>query len=508
MALISLKSLGVTMSAPLFSNLDLIIGAGDRLGIVAANGRGKSTLLKCLAGAFEPTAGDIARSRGLRVGHVGQSVPDALLGRSFHDVVADALPREQRESELWRVDVVLDSLDVPEEMRGRPMRALSGGWQRLALIARVLVTDPDVLLLDEPTNHLDLARISQLETWLNTLLRDVPVIIASHDRAFLDATTNRTLFLRPEESAVFALPYSRARQALDELDASTARKFERDMKIAQQLRKQAAKLNNIGINSGSDLLTVKTKQLKERAEKLEDAAIQAHRERSAGAIKLANRGTHAKVLITLEDAAVETPDGMLLFRTGKRHICQGDRIVLLGRNGVGKTRFIAMIRDAVAEPASVANVKVTPSTVLGYSDQALSGIDGDDTPLAMVSRRFELGEQRVRSLLAGVGVAIEMQERKIGALSGGQRSRLMMLVLRLIHPNFCLLDEPTNHLDIDGQEALEDELLKHQASCLLASHDRSFIRAVGNRFWLIDKRRLTEVDDPEAFFRSVAEMPS
>ncbi|RUU11993.1 ABC-F family ATP-binding cassette domain-containing protein [Mesorhizobium sp. USDA-HM6] len=505
MALISLKSLGVTMSAPLFSNLDLTIGAGDRLGIVAANGRGKSTLLKCLAGEFEATAGDITRSRGLRVGHVEQSVPDTLLDRGFHQVVADALPPEQRDSELWRVDVVLDSLEVPEDMRGKPMRALSGGWQRLALIARVWVTEPDVLLLDEPTNHLDLAKISLLETWLNTLPREVPVIIASHDRAFLDAVTNRTLFLRPEESPVFSLPYSRARQALDEANASTARKFERDMKIAQQLRRQAAKLNNIGINSGSDLLTVKTKQLKERAETLEDAALPAHRERSAGAIRLANRGTHAKVLITLDDATVETPDGTLLFRTGKRHICQDDRIVLLGRNGVGKSRFISMIRAAIADHGTVENIKVTPSTVPGYSDQALSGIGGEDTPLAMVSRRFEVGEQRARSLLAGAGVAIEMQEKKIGALSGGQRSRLMMLVLRLINPNFYLLDEPTNHLDIDGQEALEGELLKHQASCLLASHDRSFIRAIGNRFWLIEKRRLTEVDSPQEFFRSVAE---
>ncbi|PBB99390.1 ABC-F family ATP-binding cassette domain-containing protein [Mesorhizobium sp. WSM3862] len=504
MALISLKSLGVTMSAPLFSNLDLIIGAGDRLGIVAANGRGKTTLLRCLAGELDATSGDITRTRGLRVGHVEQSVPGAQLDRSFHQVVADALPPEQLGSELWRVDVVLDSLDVPEDMRDRPMRALSGGWQRLALIARVWVTDPDVLLLDEPTNHLDLAKIGQLETWLNALPREVPVIIASHDRAFLDATTNRTLFLRPEESPVFSLPYSRARRALDEVDASTARRFERDMKVAQQLRRQAAKLNNIGINSGSDLLTVKTKQLRERAERLEDAAVAAHRERSAGAIRLANRGTHAKVLITLDDPAVETPGGTLLFRTGKRHICQGDRIVLLGRNGVGKSRFIAMIRAAIAEPGSEESVKVTPSTVLGYSDQALSGIGADATPLAMVSRRFEIGEQRARSLLAGAGVAIEMQEKRIAALSGGQRSRLMLLVLQLLNPNFYLLDEPTNHLDIDGQEALEDELLKHQASCLLASHDRSFIRAIGNRFWLIEKRRLTEVDSPEGFFRSVA----
>lgn len=149
MALISLKSLGVTMSAPLFSNLDLTIGAGDRLGIVAANGRGKSTLLKCLTGEMEPTSGDITRSRGLRVGHVEQAVSAALAEHSFQRVVADALPAEQAENEQWRVDVVLDSLDVPQPMRERSMRALSGGWQRLALIARVWITDPDVLLLDD-----------------------------------------------------------------------------------------------------------------------------------------------------------------------------------------------------------------------------------------------------------------------------------------------------------------------------------------------------------------------
>lgn len=225
---------------------------------------------------------------------------------------------------------------MPEVLRRRAVSELSGGWQRLALLARVWVTDPDALLLDEPTNHLDLAKIARLEAWLNALPRDVPVLVASHDRAFLDATTNRTLFLRPEQSPIFALAYSRSRAALDEVDASEERRYQRDMKVAQQLRRQAAKLNNIGINSGSDLLTVKTKQLKQRAERLEDAAKPAHQERSAGAIRLANRGTHAKILVTLDDVQVETPDGIPLFRTGKRWICQGDRIVLLGENGAGK----------------------------------------------------------------------------------------------------------------------------------------------------------------------------
>ncbi|WP_439500377.1 ABC-F family ATP-binding cassette domain-containing protein [Aminobacter ciceronei] len=505
MALINLRSLGVTLGAPLFSNLNLSVEPGDRLGIVAANGRGKSTLLRAITGAFEPTSGDITRSRGLRVGHVEQDVPASLIDMAFHDAVLAALPADQAESESWRVDIVLDDLDVPEEMRQRPLSKLSGGWQRLALLARVWVTEPDMLLLDEPTNHLDLARIAQLEGWLNALPRDVPVVICSHDRAFLDAVTNRTLFLRPENSQVFSLPYTRARDALDEIDASEARRFEKDMKTAQQLRRQAAKLNNIGINSGSDLLVVKTKQLKERAERLEDAARPTHQERSAGAIRLANRGTHAKVLVTFDDAPVTTPDGTLLFRTGKLWLRQGDRVVLLGRNGTGKTRLVNMVRQAIGAPEDARDVvKATPSLVLGYGDQGLSDLRDQDAPLSMLTRRFELGEQRARTLLAGAGLTVEMQGNPIGRLSGGQKARLGMLVLRLTNPNFYLLDEPTNHLDIDGQEALEDELLKHEASCLLVSHDRSFVRAVGNRFWLIEKKRLVEVESPEGFFADVA----
>ncbi|WP_312367698.1 ABC-F family ATP-binding cassette domain-containing protein [Ensifer sp.] len=506
MALINIRNLGVTLSTSLFSNLNLSIAAGDRLGIVAANGRGKSTLLRSVGGSFEPTVGEITRSRGLTVGHVEQNVPTALLPLSFHEAVLSALSSEQADSESWRVDIVLDDLAVPDALRQRPVAELSGGWQRLALIARVWVTDPDALLLDEPTNHLDLAKIGRLESWLNALPRDVPVLIASHDRAFLDATTNRTLFLRPDQSPVFALPYSRARDAVDELDASEERRYQRDMKVAQQLRRQAAKLNNIGINSGSDLLTVKTKQLRQRADRLEDAAKPAHQERSAGAIRLANRGTHAKILVTLDDVQVETPDGIPLFRTGKRWICQGDRIVLLGENGAGKTRLVNLIRTAIEDPARAPEtLKATPSLVLGYSDQALSGLSDKESPLAALSRRFSLSDPKVRSLLAGAGVGIDMQDKPVGRLSGGQKARLAMLVLRLREPNFYLLDEPTNHLDIEGQEALEDELMKNEVSCLLVSHDRSFVRNVGDRFWLIEKRKLVEVEDPEDFFAAAAQ---
>src|SRR5467141_3048303 len=477
MTLINIRNLGVTLNAPLFSQLNLVVNAGDRIGLVAANGRGKSTLLRCVAGIMEASNGEITRSRGLTVGYVEQYVPPVLLDTPFYAAVLETLPIEQQESESWRVDVALESLEVPEA---------------------------DVLLLDEPTNHLDLARIGQLEEWLNSLPRDMPVVISSHDRAFLDATTNRTVFLRPEKSQVFSLPYTRARAALSEADASDERSYQRDLKAAQQLRRHAAKLNNIGINSGSDLLLVKTKQLRQRAEKLEDAARPAHLERSAGTIKLANRGTHAKVLITLDDATVESPDGRLLFKAGKQFICKGDRIVLLGPNGAGKTRLVAMLRKAIENPEAVhAGIKATQSLVLGYCDQALADLADADTPMHTIIRRFDVGDQRARALLASSGLSIEMQSRQIGQLSGGQKARLGMLLLRLAEPNFYLLDEPTNHLDIEGQEALEDELMGHQASCLLVSHDRNFVRTVGNRFWLIERKKLVELEGPEGFFASV-----
>ena len=504
MTRITIRNLGVSLGAPLFSQLNLVVNAGDRIGLVAANGRGKTTLLRCMAGAMEASEGDITRARGLTVGYVEQYVPEALMDRPMHAAVLETLSTDQQQSESWRVDVALEQLEVPEALREMPLKQLSGGWQRFAMLARVLMTEADVLLLDEPTNHLDLARIGQLENWLNALPREMPVVIASHDRAFLDATTNRTLFLRPERSQLFSLPYTPARAALDEFDASDERRFQRDMKTVRQLRQQAAKLNNLGINSGSDLLLSKTKQLKQRAERLEETAKPAHLERSAGTIRLANRDTHAKVLIRLNNAMIAAPDGRPLFRTGQQFICKGDRIALLGPNGAGKTRFVAALRLAIeTSEVAIAEIRATESLVLGYCDQVLADLVVSDTPMRMLTRRFEVGDQRARGLLAGAGLSIEMQGRPIGRLSGGQKARLGMLVLRLTQPNFYLLDEPTNHLDIEGQEALEDELMEQQASCLLVSHDRQFVRTVANRFWVIEGRKLIEVDGPEQFFASV-----
>jgi ATPase subunit of ABC transporter with duplicated ATPase domains len=386
---------------------------------------------------------------------------------------------------------------VPEALRDRALSALSGGWQRTAMLARAAVVEPDVLLLDEPTNHLDLARIGILQRWLAALPRDRAVILTSHDRAFLDAVATRTLFLRPEASRVFALPFSRARAALDEADAADARKAENDLAKADQLRRQAAKLKNIGINSGSDLLVVKTKQLTERAEKIEAAARPAHREMSAGAIRLSSAGAHGRALLALDDAEVTAPDGRVLLRTGRLWVSPGDRVVVLGGNGAGKTRLVEAVLAACKGAAGA--IRAAPSLSLGHADQLLSVLPAKATPFGLV-QALTSADATARSLMAGAGIAPDWQGRAVSALSGGQKARLMLLMLRLKRPNFYLLDEPTNHLDIEGQEALEAELAAQEAAALVVSHDRAFVRAVGTRFWLIAKGRLQEVDGPEDFF--------
>ncbi|GLQ57705.1 ABC-F family ATP-binding cassette domain-containing protein [Devosia nitrariae] len=503
MGSISLRHVGAVAGDSLFQDINLVLSDGDRLGLIAGNGGGKTTLLRAVAGLAAPSSGEIVLSRGLTIGYVEQDVPARVMQMRLWDAVADALPDEARHDEAWRIDVALDEFATPGEFRERMLAELSGGWQRLALIARVWVTQPDALLLDEPTNHLDLARILQLEAWINQAARSIPVVIASHDRRFLDATTNRTLFLRPGVSRLFALPFSQARQALAEADAADANRQEKDLKEAKRLRRNAGDLYNVGINSGSDLLLSKAKQLKSRAAAIEDAQKSLHKDRT-GDIRLANRDTHARVLATLDHVAVAVPDGRPLFRTGLIHVFKGDRIVVLGRNGTGKSQLMRLLALAMTGE-DIAGIRVTPSAVMGYADQAMSQLPNDETPHQFITRRFDVADQRARGLLAGAGFAIEKQARPIGQLSYGQRTRLGLLALRLTEPNFYLLDEPTNHVDIAGQEQLEAEILERDASGILVSHDRAFVEAVATRFMLIDKGRLTEVDWPDTFYRQMRE---
>lgn len=499
MTILQFQSISAIARDILFQNLDLTLNKGDCLGLVAGNGQGKTTLLRQIVGQLDPHQGQIITSRGTKIGYMPQELAADDLPLTVRDYVLSALPADQRDFEAWRVDVALNDLAVPYDYFDYQLAELSGGWRRLVMMARLLVGEPDILVLDEPTNHLDLEKIYLIERVLKAMQGKVVTVLTSHDRAFLDSVTNKTLFLRPGTCLSFDVSYSHARIALEELDQAARNKAERDMKEINRLRTNAAKLYNVGLNSGSDLLQTKAKQLKVRAAKIEDQIGALHKDRQ-GDVTLANRGSHAKVAMSFDHYQVATPDGRKLFSIEKLFHYQGDRIVVLAENGRGKTQLIKAVRRALSGQ-EVAGIWTTPSNVVAYADQNLDMLPDKQSPLSFVTEHFDVGDQRAKGLLANIGYIYEQQSQPIAQLSFGQRTRLVLLALRLTEPNFYLLDEPTNHLDIDGREQLERELVEREPSALVISHDRHFVRAVGTRFFEIDQRdRLIEVDCPEPFF--------
>ena len=287
---------------------------------------------------------------------------------------------------------------------------------------------------------------------------------------------------------------------LDAADAATEARFQRDRKEAERLRRSAGALKNIGINSRSDAAQKKSAQIAERAAALEDRLRPRHRERS-GAIQLDSSALHSKLLLRLEKLVVQTPQASRLFRVEKLELAARDRLVLLGANGAGKSRFLALLESALAGSLAP-GLWLSPALRPGYLDQEMARLPGAQTPLAWLADQMppeQRGDRRATSLLAGAGIAVAAQSRPIAALSPGQRSRLGLLGLRLTRPNFFLLDEPTNHLDIPGREALETEILAQEAACILVSHDRHFVRAIGTRFLRIEGGTLREVAMPPEY---------
>ena len=212
-----------------------------RTALVGENGAGKSTLLKCLLGALELNGGQVIRSRGLRTGSVPQDVSPGLDSRPVRDVLHESLARAGHDGEDWRVDVLADEIGVEPEILDRPFGTLSGGWQRLLLIAAAArLEEPDILVLDEPTNHLDLANINTLERWL-TVEFAVPMLIVSHDREFLNRVTERTLFLRSDGVHAFKTRFSQAREELLRRDAAAAARARLEDKEIRRLEQAAAR---------------------------------------------------------------------------------------------------------------------------------------------------------------------------------------------------------------------------------------------------------------------------
>jgi ATPase subunit of ABC transporter with duplicated ATPase domains len=227
-------------SGRVFENVSFLLDDA-RTALVGENGAGKSTLLKCLTGVLELNAGQVVRSRGLRIGQVRQDVPEGLAAHSVREVLGQSLVKVGQDGEDWRIDVLVDEIGIDPERLDQPLGTLSGGWQRLMLIAAAArLEEPDILILDEPTNHLDLANINTLERWLTDEF-SVPMLIVSHDREFLDRVTERTLFLRADGVHAFRTRFSIAREELLRRDATAAARARQEDREIKRLEQAAAR---------------------------------------------------------------------------------------------------------------------------------------------------------------------------------------------------------------------------------------------------------------------------
>jgi ATPase subunit of ABC transporter with duplicated ATPase domains len=469
--------------------------------LVGENGAGKTTLIKCLTGELELNAGKVLRSRGLRIGALAQEVPGGLDKLSVRQVLQRSLARAGAAGEDWRIDILLDEIGLDPAAAAGPFGALAGGWRRLVLIAAAArLEEPDILVLDEPTNHLDVANINTLERWLTEDI-DLPMLIVSHDREFLNHVTTRTLFLRSDGIHAFKAPFTLAREELIRRDLAAATRRRLEEKEIGRLEKVAARYHLWGVKNPA--FHKRQKATETRIQHIEAAKTQVWSARDRR-LELSDAEIEAKVAVRIEDLAVETPDGRRLLTIDRLAIAAGDRVAVLGANGAGKSTLLAALARAW-DPAQehydgTAAVRFNPACRLAWFDQAMTDLPLEASPLDYLLDAQGVARSDANKLLAQAGFAFARIRDPILLLSHGERSRLMFLKMKLSRPNLYLLDEPTSHLDIEGQEDLEAQLEETEVSCLFVSHDRYFTRTAATRFLEIRKGRLMEVESADAFF--------
>ena len=472
-----------------------------RTALVGENGAGKSTLLKCLTGELDLSAGNILRSRGLKIGYVPQETPSGLDGLTVREVLERALPTQDG-SDAWQVDVLIDEYGIDHALAEQGFATFSGGWQRLMLIAAAArLAQPDLLILDEPTNYLDLSNINILERWLAQDAR-LPMLIVSHDREFLQRNSSRTIFLRSDGAHAFDQPFLKARESLLERDAAEAVRRKLEDKEIKRLQKVAARYRVWGVLN--DKFHKRAKSTEKRIDRLEADRTDAWRARERR-LELNGGDLDAKVALRLQDVSVTIPDGSRrLYGVDRLSVAMGDRIAILGANGVGKSMLLNALAAAydpkMEHYDGAAPIRFNPGARMVHFDQRMRELPLNLTLLAYVTAADGVTDADATKLLAKAGFAYARVRQPISTLSHGERARLIFLRLQLMKPNLYLLDEPTNHLDIEGQEALEAQLEEADVTCLFVSHDRFFTRTAATRFLEVKKGRLVEIESAEDFF--------
>jgi ATP-binding cassette subfamily F protein 3 len=521
----------VTREVGAFRILDGVSGAialGDRVGLVGPNGAGKTTLLRIIAGADEPDRGSLSHKRGLSIGLLAQ---EAHLDETFMAapdlrtaVRAGAVHLEAMAAELaalehagrvtdptyadlqhrfdvlggytldQRIDAALSGLGFTRGEWAKPPSGLSGGEQTRAALARLVIAGSDLLLLDEPTNHLDLDALEWLEDDLRR--RAGSLIVASHDRAFLDGTVTRIWELRDRRLTAFRGDYSAYRRQRDERDA-------RATKEAATQAEQIGRERELVQRYRSHRKFSKMHEHEARLERLQADRRDAPRQGRNLALpqaSLAGTGParSGEVVVRLEDAAVGylpgrgAVDADGLPATEQRVVARvpflaaqrGDRIGIVGPNGAGKTTLLRTIAGDL--PPLDGTLMFGNAAQIGYLAQLRGAAIAGTTVLDALLDAIPLTSGEARSYLARFLFRGDDAFKEIRLLSGGERSRLELALLGIQPSNLLLLDEPTNHLDIAAREAIEAFMRESSATLLVVSHDRRLLETVCDRLWVVD----------------------
>ena len=526
-----LRLSGVTREVGTFVILDAIdasIALGDRIGLVGPNGAGKTTLLRLASGRDEPDRGEVHRKRGLTLGLLAQEAhfdeafmasPNLRLavrtGAAHLDRMAERLATMEHAGHVTdhayaellhryevlggytldqRVDSALTGLGFARDEWTKPPSALSGGEQTRASLARLVIADPDLLLLDEPTNHLDLDALEWLEEHLRR--RNGSLLVASHDRAFLDATVGRVWELRDRRLTAFRGDYSAYHRQRIERDARTVKDVEtqaeaivREKELVQRYR--------------SHRKFSKMHEHEARLERLEaerrDAPKSGRKLAIPGAALVGGAGPSrsGEIVVRLTDLAVgylpgrgaRLPDGSpatgskLVARAPFLAAQRGDRIGIVGPNGAGKTTLLRTIAGDL--PSLDGGIAFGNAVQIGYLAQLRSAGIAGATVLDALLEAAPVTPGEARAYLARFLFRGDDAFKEVRLLSGGERSRLELALLGIQASNLLLLDEPTNHLDIPAREAIEAFMAESPATLLVVSHDRRLLQTVCEKLWVV-----------------------
>ena len=485
-------------------DIDLTLPEGSKLGLVGVNGSGKSTLLKLIAGEDAPDSGVISLIKGAKVGYLSQHADirsDYTVTQELSRVFDDLFRMETRLREMEqqmangedlgdqyarltqryedaggyekesRIQGVLAGLSFAKDRRDMPSRLLSGGEQTRLCLARLLLRQPDLLLLDEPTNHLDLPATAWLEDTLKKYTG--AVIVVSHDRYFLNAVCSQMAELRQGRVTQYSCGYDEFEKRRDARLRQQIKDYELQQETIRREEEIIRRYRSFNREKSIKAAESREKRL-EKIERLEKPVSDRHVRFSFSC----RRRTGDDVLMI--KGLKKSFDGRPLFENVDLQLKSGDRVAIIGANGIGKTTLLNIIMGR--EARDVGSVIFGANVDAGYYDQKQAGLHPEKDILSEVWDDFPLLEPgEVRSALGLFLLTGEDVFRQVGTLSGGEKGRVALSKLMLRRDNLLILDEPTNHLDMDSRQVLEDALMDYEGTILTVSHDRWFINRVATR---------------------------